>query len=52
MNGPGKEILEKYFDGGRKFDPQRLFLNKNNAEFGKIYEGYSSYTPMRADEID
>ena len=47
-----KEILEKYFNGGENFDSERLFLNKNNTDFGRIYEGYSQYTPRRADEIN
>ena len=44
--------LEKYFNGGENFDSERLFLNKNNTDFGRIYEGYSQYTPRRADEIN
>ena len=47
-----REILKRYFDGGENFDTNRLFLNKNNSEFGSIYNGYSQYTPMCADEID
>lgn len=47
-----KEILEKYFDGGENFDPEKLFLNKYNSEFGRIYNRYCGYTLTRADEID
>lgn len=47
-----QEILGKYFDGGREFDREKLFLNKNNSDFGRIYHGYSRYTAVRADEIN
>lgn len=46
------EVLKKYFDGDGQFDSKKLFLNKNNGTFGKIYGSYSAYNTVTADKVN